>query len=339
VKLGWYIHHHGRGHLHRFLAVQPHLGPVTVLTSLPRPTGLSQVTWLELAMDAPVSERAAATVDAGGVLHWAPLGGGGYRDRMTAVAAWIAAEQPDAIVVDVSVEVALMARLAGVPVIWVAQRGRREDLPHRLAFAAASLIIAPWTAATEDPELDVETEPGRRVRVGALSRFDSLAPSPAPAQRRVLVLLGFGGHTVTGADITAAAVATPDWRWVITGIGDGDWPAHVVHAAEGEDIWALLAGAAVVVASASGNAVAEVAAARRPLILLPQARPFDEQRRQAAALAAAGLAEVCEHWPAAGDWPGLLARAAGRDPAGWAVLHDGGGAARFAAQVRELACA
>ena len=54
-------------------------------------------------------------------------------------------------VVDVSIEIALLARLHGVPVVLVAQRGIRHDAAHALAYAQASAIAAPWTAATHLP--------------------------------------------------------------------------------------------------------------------------------------------------------------------------------------------
>jgi len=105
------------------------------------------------------------------------------------------------------------------------------------------------------------------------------------------------------------------------------------------DVWALLERATVAVATASSNAVGEVAAARRPLICLPQPRPFDEQREQAAALRSAGLATVLDRWPPAERWPSLLAAAARRDPDRWRLLHDGDGAERFARAIADTACA
>src|ERR1700761_9142846 len=103
MRLAWYVHHHGRGHLHRLLSVLPELPEVTVLSSLRRPRELSTTEWIELPMDVPVSAAAAASADAGGLLHWAPLSTAGYTERMAAVAGWIASARPDAVVVDVSV--------------------------------------------------------------------------------------------------------------------------------------------------------------------------------------------------------------------------------------------
>ena len=79
------------------------------------------------------------------------------------------------------------------------------------------------------------------------------------------------------------------------------------------------------------NAVAEIAAARRPAVLVPQRRPFGEQVAMAAALRRVGApAIVLDAWPAAPEWPDLLQRAAALDGAGWSVWNDGGGPARAA---------
>ena len=339
MRIGWYIHHHGRGHLHRFLSVLPQLTNVTALTSLPRPPGLVGADWIELPMDVPVTASAARSADAGGLLHWAPLSCTGYTERMAAVAAWIATTRPDAVVVDVSVEMALLVRLLGVAPIWVAQRGVRDDPPHELAYEAAQTIIAPWTEATQLTDAPGAPPRGRTTLVGALSRFDDLPAPPAAGRPSVCVLLGFGGHEITAADIAAAARATPDWRWDVTGVPAASGAPNVCAHPADCDVWALLARATVAVSTASSNAVGEVAAARRPLICLPQRRPFDEQHDQAAALQRAGLATVLEQWPPAQRWPALLKAAARRDPGEWGLLHDRGGAARFARAIEATACA
>jgi UDP-N-acetylglucosamine:LPS N-acetylglucosamine transferase len=103
------------------------------------------------------------------------------------------------------------------------------------------------------------------------------------------------------------------------------------------DVRELLERCSVVVGCAGANVVAEVAAARRPFVCLPQPRPFDEQLHQAEALRRAGLAEVRERWPADEEWPALLAAAEARDPSRWELLHDGRAASRLAALVSEAA--
>lgn len=332
MTVGWYVHHHGAGHLHRLGATLPHLsGSAVALSSHPGVAALGcEHVALPLDLtDAPVDPTAHDT------LHWAPVGNAGLRERMAAISGWIAAARPAAMVVDVSVEVALLARLHGVPVVLVAQRGRRSDAAHALAYAQAAAVAAPWTAASQ---LDHPVLPaGATYFVGAISRFDGTgAPSPLAAGGDVLCVLGAGGHSVTSDAIAAAAATTPDRTWHVAGSVDVFGPNVAAHGS-GADVAALLAACSVVVGSAGGNVVAEVAAARRAYVCLPQERPFDEQREQARALERLGVAEVREAWPAPAEWPRLLEQAEARDPGRWALLHDGGGAQRLAAVVDGVA--
>lgn len=339
MTVGWYVHHHGAGHLARLGATLPHLGEeVVALSSHPGAAELP-CAHLPLAHDIHQGDQPRLVHEdptAGGTLHWAPLGQPGLRERMAAISGWIATVRPAVIVVDVSVEVALLARLHGVPVVLVAQRGRRTDAPHTLTYAQAAAIAAPWTAATR---LD-EPLPEERTRfVGAISRFDAApAPPPVAPGGDVLLLIGAGGHEVSAAAVAAAAAAAPTRTWHVAGALEVSGPNVVAHGPRA-DVAGLLAGCSVVVGSAGGNVVAEVAAARRPYVCLPQQRPFAEQHGQAEALRGLGVAEVCEAWPAPGAWPGLLTSAEARDTGRWALLHDGRGARRLAALVREVAAA
>jgi hypothetical protein len=110
--IGYYVHHHGRGDLHHAQALAESLDtPVAGLSSLPRPHS-----WSGPWVDLPRDDDGAPDVDvtAGDQLHWAPLGHAGLRSRTAAVSEWIRAADPAGIVVDVSVEIALHARLHGI---------------------------------------------------------------------------------------------------------------------------------------------------------------------------------------------------------------------------------
>jgi hypothetical protein len=338
VTVGWYVHHHGAGHLHRFLATRRHLPGVVGLGSLPRPAEVPPAEWVELADDAVAGVGQDPT--ASGTLHWVPLGVPGLRERTATIAAWVASAQPAALVVDVSVEVALLGRLLSVPTVLVGQRGDREDRAHALGYAGASRIVVPWTRATHTGG---GGPPGDRLTFcGAVSRFDGRPTpedgQPAAACRDVLVLVGSGGHALDPADVAAAAACDPDRTWHVAGALRVDAPRVVDHGPDA-DVWALLHRSGVVVATAGANVIAEVAAARRPLVLLPQDRPFGEQSAHADALARAGLVDVLRAWPPPAAWPAVLAAAERRDPARWSLHHDGHGAERLADAVREVAAA
>ncbi len=329
--IGYYVHHHGRGHLQRLLAVAEHLAtPVTGLSSLAAPPGWAG-DWVRLRRDdEPPPPGTGAEPTARGALHWAPLLDPGLRERMAGLARWVERSAPTLLVVDVSVEVALLGRLLGVPVALMGMLGDRTDPPHRLALDVADVVVAPWPQGLV-PEPDGWR--GRTVHVGAFSRFDGRDRGPdrrsgPDGDRRVLVLWGAGGDDVSAAQWADARAATPGWRWTYrTGSAGGT----------GDDVWPDLLAADVVVVHGGNNAVAEVAAARRPAVVVAQDRPFDEQGHRARVLDAAGIATGLPRWPDASRWPALLLGARARGGGEWSRWSDGAGAARAAAALDEVA--
>ena len=92
----------------------------------------------------------------------------------------------------------------------------------------------------------------------------------------------------------------------------------------------------MVVTHAGQNAVAEVAAARRPAVIVPEERPFHEQRTTARALAAGDWPVIVERGFPLTGWGPRLERAARLDGALWAGWCDGAAAGRFAALVARV---
>ncbi len=344
--IGYYVHHQGSGHRHRAGVVQVHTQrcgvELTGLSTAPRPADWSG-DWLELADDAPVGDAWAdppglASLPAGratdltahGRLHYVPTGSRGLSARMAAISHWLDTARPSALVVDVSVEVALLARLHGVPVVVVAQPGRRRDAAHRLGYDIASRIVAPWPAGVGQLWEGTAEDREKTVFVGAIGRSAPVTPplsgsgrASSPVSGRVVVVNGTGGTGVDPADVARARRATPGWEWIHLDRRHGTWV---------DDPWSLLCSATVVVSHAGQNLLAEIAAARRPALLLPQPRPFDEQLVMAAAVQDAGLpVRVRGSWPAAEDWPELLRTLGALDGTRWSTWNDGGGAARMAA--------
>lgn len=314
--IGWYVHHVGAGHLTRARAIAAHLRTdVTGLSSLPRPEGWTG-DWVRLARDDARPPTSVRDPTAGGTLHWVPEHDDGLRARTAAVVAWVAAARPELLVVDVSVEVALTARLCGVPVVVVAMPGDRRDRAHATAYDLADHLLAPWPDGAHDggwPQAWLD----KTWHVGGLSRFDGRARTHrlrAAAPPSVLVLWGRGGRSVTADDVRAAAQASAGWTWRTVG------PEATM-----DDVWEDLCAATVVVTHAGQNAVAEVAAAGRPAVVVAQPRPHEEQLATAAAVDRLGLAVGLSHWPDPGAWPALLAQAVrrGGDWTGW---HAGGAA-------------
>ena len=322
--IGYYVHHVGRGHLHRAQGLAAGLGmrgeQVTGLSSLARPRDWPGE-WVALRRD---DEGTAHDATANGRLHWAPLREDGLRSRMAAVSSWIEAARPDLMVVDVSVELVLLSRLHGVPTLAVVLPGRRGDAAHALGFEVADALVSFWPADVSGMSHGLSAAAlGRLVPVGAMSRHPvrSRARSVARGPRRtVVVLLGAGGHDVSASDLQRARSSTPDWDWTVLDGSPDTWVA---------DPSSVLADADVVVTHAGQNAIAETAAARRPAIVIPQARPHDEQLVTGSVLQSGWPAVLCPSWPQT-DWPALLDRAAALDGEGWSRWCDGEAGERFA---------
>ncbi|MBM0125706.1 glycosyltransferase [Pimelobacter simplex] len=326
--IGYYVHHQGRGHLHRAQALAAALNEeVTGLSSFSRPADWHGG-WVELPRD---DEQASPyDVSAGGQLHWAPVGEPGLRARSAAISAWLEEARPRLVVVDVSVEVALLVRLHGVPVLSVVLPGRRTDPVHLLGFRASSALVAFSPPAAEELAPDLPADIAARVvSLGAVSRYAPAtgARERSGGSRHVVVLMGKGGESMTRLGAESLRSLAPGWRWTVLG-GPGGWV---------DDVSAVLRNADVVVTNAGQSALADIAAHRRPAVVIPAERPFDEQATTAAMLERGDWpAIVLPEFPRAG-WPGLLERASRLDGRGWQRWCDGQAAHRFARVVADAA--
>jgi hypothetical protein len=320
--IGYYVHHHGKGHLHRALSVAAATDAVVVgISSLPRPAG-----WMGPWIVLPRDDEGPEPIDASahGRLHWVPELDQGLTARMAEISSWIADVDPALMVVDVSVEVSLLARLHGIPVVTMVLPGDRRDSAHDLVHSVARRVVGAWPSDVKGMVRGVDGHRDRMTCVGGLSRFDDRerpAPSGRGGQRRVLVLAGTGDADGDAWDLSSAREQTPGWTWDVVGPGAG-WV---------DDPWALMCDADVVVAHAGQNSIAEIAAARRPAVVVPQPRPFREQHTMAAVLATDGRFPVTvrPELPSTG-WAELLETTAELDGSAWSAWNDGHGAARVA---------
>jgi glycosyl transferase family 28 len=278
----------------------------------------------------PRDDRAdrVAEPTAHGALHWAPHHDSGFRARMDAVARWVADAQPAAIVTDVSVEIAAFARLLGVPVIVVALPGKRFDAPHTFVHRLADHIVAAWPPQLYVPAW-LRPYAEKTSYVGGISRFDGRVgggEAASSADARVLVLAGASEHF--GASVDECAAACPGTTWTAVGGTDGCWV---------DDPWQRICAADVVVTHAGQSAVADVAAARRPAVVIAQPRPYGEQAATAEVLRRNRLATVVQRWPDARAWPTLISRALASNPDRWTRWQVSGAAARAARAIETTA--
>jgi len=336
VHIAYYVHHHGAGHGVRAATIAAQMGyPVTLMGSqLPAGPFASHIQTMPLPMDtAEGAEEGELSC-----LHYAPLGVQGLRERMAIMAQWFSTHWPCLMVVDVSVEVAVFARLCSVPVIYLRQQGERDDAGHRLAYESATALLAPYPKEMEDPRLP-EAWRAKTHYSGWLSRFADQGPAD-PRPGRVLVICGRGGNGLTPTLLKAAAMACPAFELRVAGVDAAllaDGPPNLVPLGHLANPLDELRHAGVVLGSASDSLVSEAASLGCRFVAVAEDRPFDEQLHQARRLNELGVAIGLDAWPAPERWPAVLDQAFALEGNRWRQWADVAASARAAAIIQEQA--
>jgi predicted glycosyltransferase len=335
--IGYYVHHHGDGHRRRAIRIASQDPGRFVLIG----TGLAGRAQGLTVIDLP-DDRASEGFDGrdGSAsrprsLHYAPLHHAGVRRRAAMIADWIARAAPALMVVDVSVEIAMLSRLCATPTVCVRLGGVRNDPAHLEAFRGATALLSPWHMDLDSPE----TPDWVRQKTRYVAGLTASPATDAPRPDTVLVIRGGGGGQGHGEALAMAARSTPDLAWRAMGpfSPPADPPANLAVLGWVEDTQAEIAAAGVVVGSAGDGVVSAVLAAGRPFVVLPEPRPFDEQGSKAARLDELGAAVGLDRWPAPDAWPAILARARALRRQDQTRLHDPGGPARAAAILSQIA--
>lgn len=333
----WYLHDHGRGHLERARAVIPHLAAEVVVVAGPGVADLAGATLDVDVVDLPtdVPQRAIPTT---GPWHHAPAGP--TLRRRTARVVDVAERYDCATaVVDVSMEVTVLARLLGLRTVAVRQSGHRTDAAHRNGFASADAVWVPQHRSLEPIDEPIDD---RWFFSGPFSRFDHRLGEPSgprgaagSAQHHAVILVGTGG---TDFDMARwrHAEAPPGWTVTIAGTGECWTTTSVTSVGTIEPIHPLLASADLVVTSAGWAAIADTVAAGARVAIVPERRPFCEQAVRANALHAAGLAVSLPRWPKPDQLGQVIVATEALDMSRWGEVHDGHGAQRAARMIDEL---
>ncbi|TXN03706.1 glycosyl transferase [Methylobacterium sp. WL64] len=337
--IAFFVHHQGRGHANRTMAVAAEFArdrPVSVLTAGPHLfDGFSrdiEIVALPDMIGAAVPTARLYAEPTPQVMHCVPLGLAPMRRTMRTILDHLDAREAGLFVVDVSAEIALLARIASVPAVQIRMHGDRSDIGHVGAYEACVGMLAPFDARLEQADYPAALRAKTFYSGGLCTSLDRI-PDRAEAraklgldpQREIVVAVtGGGGSGTPYAPLTVAARAEPDALWLT--LGPTHREGHETDFANLRELgWVpsvtdYLAAADIVIASAGDNTVHEVARVGGRLIVMPEWRYFAEQTRKAEALVRLGAAVQAPAWP--GDlqgWRDLLARARVLDGS---VLHD-----------------
>jgi UDP:flavonoid glycosyltransferase YjiC (YdhE family) len=317
-----YVHHHGRGHWTRFAAIR------TAANFAIR--SISELGGADVVLPSDVPPRTHDPTGVGApALHWAPddvrTGLPRARLLLDALARW----DVTTLVVDVSVEAALLSRLAGIAPIVVRQHGTRTDRAHRNAYDVARCLIAPYPAVLESPATPADVR-ARTRHVGYVVADEPDGGSPsAPSCDRddVVVLWGAGGAAPSGAwidDLARASRATVH----VLGCRPHTTAANVIVHGWVDEPQRFLVARPTVVTTCGNNTISLAGRHACPTVIVPQDRPFAEQEHHGRQLVRLGLAVDARNE----SWESVLASAPATADR-WSELADQFDGARRAAEV------
>lgn len=323
VNYCFYVHHHGSGHLTRALSIAGAVKSAEVTfigSNLSRFINIipSWIRLVHLPLDTPENGEDAVGSGKLSFLHYAPLHVRGLRERNAMITAFFA-ENPNVLcIVDVSVEVTLLARLCGVPTVVIRQHGERNDLAHRLAYESAELLIAPYPSMANEQGHDIFTH--KTFFSGGFSRYSgTFLPYKQTDRHAIAVFIGRGGTALDSNFLSFLRRSLP-LDYSIHVLGSIDISCHlencVIHG-DLPDPMDILRGCDIVIGNAGHNTVMEMADLRKRFVCIPGERPFREQQVKALQLKKLGVIVVPEADIYSTNWQLIMERAAEIDADVW----------------------
>ncbi|GHE35905.1 glycosyltransferase [Sphingobacterium griseoflavum] len=345
-SFSYYVHHHGAGHITRAIAIAKELLAHDDCTITFLGTGLSayadeipeSVNLIELPADLPTESDRYQRTESLSHLHYSPLNVAGLLNRNHMIVDHFQREPHTLCIVDVSCEVAQLARLCGIPTVVIRQHGQREDLPHQLTYESAACIIAPYaksmSAALEEGRYDEKT-----LYSGGFSRFCDVAAPTVENENQLALLIGKGGTSFDAKWVNELRRQLPD-HFTLHILGNLDiadsYDNLVVHGHVADPL-AIIQQSAIIFCNAGHNTVMEMASLRKRMVCIPASRPFNEQNVKAEHLERLQLALVIrEEQLFRTDWNDIIHQARGLDTGRWSSIMDNRALSKIANRLRQV---
>jgi len=325
MRLGYYAHHHGSGHCRQIDKLAALL-PTEARQQLTVFTSVTSEAYTFAAIDEaqvvrlPAEDERADDVLAGRAgqywqpasLHYSPVGNSDIQQRSHKILDTIYQRRIYLMIIDVSVEVAMLCRAASVPYLYVRLPGLRDDEPHLNAFAGALALLAPYPRTLESamtPDwlakktlyLDFINTEQRNAQnyqdfikdLIQLTTDEEALSSMLEGKNTptiVTVIKGYGGHQAIDATLPELRQLLPYAFIISLGPIDEDKRHYVDIAVDVSDVTPFIEHSDYLLMACGLNAVAQAYDYATPLVVLPDDRPHQEQEVMAEALIAQGRA-------------------------------------------------
>ena len=282
--IGYYAHSHGSGHCNCANLFSKVFGnSLTIFTDRRYDFDDEQRVILLENEDTDGNEFDRSAYPEPRALHYAPVNLGKITRRNLSILENIVKNQISLLIIDVSVEIAMLARISSIPYAYVRLQGDRNDLPHLNAYEGASFLLAYYPREMEC--LDTPTWiVDKTVYLGFLSKYtldETYSERPEEYGLKIrpvlLYLTGFGGSQVPNfADLHKLYDMYAIGPQRISNCGYNFEQLGVV-----ENTRPYLEHADVIVAACGANTTAEILSLEKKFIAVPEKRQYSEQKRMA----------------------------------------------------------
>lgn len=290
--IGYYAHQHGSGHCRYAHLMAKHFkSELTVLTSYDYefPENVNHIRLADENPDGTTSRD--NQVSPPDYLHYSPVGQQSIQERSLKILETIKNYKIRLLIVDVSAEIAALARSSSVPYAYVKLPGDRSDPGHMQAFQGAVFLIAFYPEAFEDPNTPKWVKE-KTVYLGFQPiKLYSQDTKTSDRIDRVTVISGKGGNERLENSLPLIINRFKNSSIHVL----GEFKKELMHSNiryEGfvNDLEDYLLKSDLIIANCGMNTISELLQIKKPYLAIPEDRPFGEQQFMASRLVHNGLA-------------------------------------------------
>ncbi|WP_282019022.1 glycosyltransferase family protein [Salegentibacter mishustinae] len=280
--LSYYAHHHGSGHCNYAQIFSKAFDYESVIFTSSNFQFNPNVKTERLASEDPDGTGTDQKfIPPPAYLHYSPVGQKTIQHRSAQILNRIIREEVKLMIIDVSAEIAALARSASIPYSYVRLPGERNDPGHLQAFQGAVFLLAYFPEAFESSNTPAWVKE-KTIYLGFFNRFSKINQVKSTHKnnyiKNVVVLSGKGGNKEL-----LKAIPCLQKRFHYSEInvyGAKENPAHTGNLSfrkSTTNFLKTLYEADLIVANCGLNLTSEIIETEKPFLSIPELRPFNEQ--------------------------------------------------------------
>lgn len=280
--LGYYAHHHGSGHANYAQILSKAFAYESVVFTSSNFQFDEKINLEKLASEDPDGTGIDQKyIPPPAYLHYSPVGQKSIQLRSAQILNRIIREEVKLLVIDVSAEIAALARSASIPYAYVRLPGERKDPGHLQAFQGAVFLLAYFPEAFESSNTPAWVKE-KTIYLGFFNRFSCNQKLKFKNQnsylKNVCVISGKGGNEKL---LRSLPKLQKRFSYSEINVYGAQVPSrqrgNLNFRKSAPNIMKTLQDADIIVANCGLNLTSEIIETGKPFLSIPENRPFGEQ--------------------------------------------------------------